>query len=112
MPMHGMDTSNPNESESTLLTNYNSEELSKPQGKLLISMALSELVIDIRGRGRNSVASVFPQRLETSPQIHATPGHSHFSGTVVSHGRKKSLELLKLFSMLCIMRACGGDGKS
>ena len=112
MPMHGMDTSNPNENESTLLTNYNSEELSKQQGKLPTSMVSSELVIDFKDRGKNSVGCLFPERTTTSPQKHATPGHNHFSGTVVSHGRKKLLELLEPFGMLGITRAYGGDGKS
>ena len=75
-------------------------------------MVLSELVIDIRDRGKSNVDNVFRQRLGTSSQINETSGHSHCSGTVISHGHKKSLKLLELFSILGILRACGGEKKS
>ena len=44
----------------------------------------------IRDRGRSSVNTVRRQGLGTSSRNTETPGKSHFSGTVVSHGRKKS----------------------
>ena len=92
--------------------NYNSEGASKSRGSLPISMVLSELVINIRDRGKSNVDTVFRQGLGTSSQNNETSGHSHFSGAVVSHGRKKSLTLLELFSILGILRACGGERKS
>ena len=75
-------------------------------------MPLSELVVNIRDRGKSNVDNVFRQGLGTSSQTNETSGHSHFSGTVVSHGRETSLSLLELFSISGILRACGGEKKS